>query len=318
MSGDDAGELLRRHRLRVTPQRRAILDAFSGAGDEHLSAEEVMSRASTAVPDIGRGTVYGALAELAELGLLASVGDADPIRYETNVEPHDHFHCRLCMRLFDVDLGGRRLRSRVLDGYAIEALTVHAEGVCADCHAYQRGLMDGARSVLDEPTVSDAALAVLSCARISSPMGDIVAAASSDGIVRLAFDDHADYPLIADRARTRRGPSAARDRLRALDGSITGYFSGDRAPFSDVIDWGEMSDEGRRVLGAIQEIPFSGHGSYERLAPGVSAYEVGRLAGSNPWPMLIPCHRVSCGSLQPEQWVGGAARLGILRELEAG
>ena len=82
---NDIADLLREHNLRVTPQRRAILQAFRGAVDEHLSADEVISRASVAVPEIGRGTVYATLAEFAELGVLGSVGNPEPIRYETNV-----------------------------------------------------------------------------------------------------------------------------------------------------------------------------------------------------------------------------------------
>lgn len=104
---DDAiARMLRERALRVTPQRRAILQAFRGRGEEHLSADEVLSRASAAVPEIGRGTVYSTLAELTELGLLASVGNPEPVRYETNLDPHDHFQCCLCLRLFDVELGG--------------------------------------------------------------------------------------------------------------------------------------------------------------------------------------------------------------------
>jgi hypothetical protein len=26
------------------------------------------------------------------------------VRHETNTEPHDHFRCRLCLRLFDLDV----------------------------------------------------------------------------------------------------------------------------------------------------------------------------------------------------------------------
>jgi Fur family peroxide stress response transcriptional regulator len=133
MSVEDAGDLLRRHRLRSTPQRRAILGAFRDTREEHLSAEEVLSRASVAVPEIGRGTVYATLVELAELGVLASVGNAESIRYETNVTPHDHFHCRVCTRMFDVDLGRGELPSPSPEGYAVESLTVWADGVCDEC-----------------------------------------------------------------------------------------------------------------------------------------------------------------------------------------
>lgn len=139
-------DLVRRlspHRLRVTPQRRAILDAFHGTAEEHLSAEEVLSRASLTVPEIGRGTVYATLVELAELGVLASVGNAESIRYETNVAAHDHFHCRICTRLFDVDLGRAQLPAPSPEGYRVESLTVRADGVCGECHRSGAADWDG-------------------------------------------------------------------------------------------------------------------------------------------------------------------------------
>ncbi len=181
MTSDDVAGLLRRHQLRVTPQRRAILNAFRGTTDEHLSAEEVLSQASRAVPEIGRGTVYATLAELAELGLLGSVGNPEPVRYETNVAPHDHFRCRVCLRLFDVELGGRDLETRTLPGYAIEAVAVYGEGTCAQCHDYERGVIDGALGIIERPTLSDDMIGALSCQRVESPVGELVLGASGTG-----------------------------------------------------------------------------------------------------------------------------------------
>src|SRR4051794_1406815 len=97
----DPVSALRAQGLRVTPQRRAILGAFAEHPDEHLSADEVHARAAAAVSELSRGTVYATLAELTELGLLAALGSADPVRYEANTRPHQHFACRLCRRLFD-------------------------------------------------------------------------------------------------------------------------------------------------------------------------------------------------------------------------
>ena len=52
---DDPADLLRRRSLRVTPQRRAILEAFTGRGDEHLSADEVHARANRVIPSSAAG-----------------------------------------------------------------------------------------------------------------------------------------------------------------------------------------------------------------------------------------------------------------------
>jgi Fe2+ or Zn2+ uptake regulation protein/O6-methylguanine-DNA--protein-cysteine methyltransferase len=313
---EDAGDLLRRHQLRSTPQRRAILKAFRSTAAEHLSAEEVLARAAQAVPDLGRGTVYATLAELAEVGLLASVGVAEPVRYETNLAPHDHFHCRLCLRLFDVDLGGRELGRRPPQGFEIESVAARAEGTCRECTEYLAGLGHGASGILQQRSLAEEGLAELTCASIPSPVGALGVAASADGIVRLGFEDHADYGGIVARAKSRRGPTAARWRLRELAATIERYFGGDARLSADVLDWRLAGEQQQRVLSAVRRIPYAESLSYDRLGDTLSPYDRGVLVGSNPLALLIPCHRVSRGSERPELYVGGLKRLQFLRELE--
>jgi Fur family transcriptional regulator, peroxide stress response regulator len=318
MTGDDTAGLLRRHHLRVTPQRRAILNAFRRTADEHLSAEEVLSRASRVVPELGRGTVYATLAELSELGLLGSVGNPEPVRYETNVEPHDHFRCRLCLRLFDVELGGRELRTRPLPGYSVDAVAVYGEGTCAQCHDYERGLIDGAAGIIERPTLSDTVIADLTCLRVDSPVGELALGASSSGVVRVAFEDHADFDSLGKRAKTRRGSFAGRDRVTALNAAFAGYFSGGRDAIPDVIDWHLLADDAAELLGMVQKIPYAQPLSYARIMARMSAYDCGRVVGANPMPLLIPCHRVGRGSNPLEAYVGGPGRLRFIQEFESG
>ena len=144
----DPAEALRARGLRVTPQRRAILGAFSDRPEEHLSADEIHARAAAVVPEIGRGTVYATLAELTELGLLAAFGAAEPVRYETNTADHAHFRCRLCLRLFDVDLAPPRAASLERQGYARRAHHDRRRGDLPRVpriRARPRGRRDGAR-----------------------------------------------------------------------------------------------------------------------------------------------------------------------------
>ncbi|HLI60606.1 MAG TPA: transcriptional repressor [Solirubrobacteraceae bacterium] len=315
MVQNDAGDRLRRHNLRSTPQRRAILGAFRGTTTEHLSAEEVLARAVRSVPELARGTVYATLAELAEVGLLAAVGSSDPVRYETNLEPHDHFRCRLCLRLFDVDLGGDSLAELSLDGFTIERVVIRAEGICGPCGEYLNGLNDGAAGVLERPTLSEERVGSLACATMESPIGTLGLAASPAGIVRMAFADHADADAIAARARTRRGPGTARERLRDATGTLERYFDGDRTPSADLLD--QLPDHHAEVLGAVRRIPYAESLSYDRLGEVLSPYDCGLLLGGNPVALLVPCHRVSRGSERPTCYVGGSERLRFLHELEA-
>jgi methylated-DNA-[protein]-cysteine S-methyltransferase len=246
------------------------------------------------------------------------VGNPEPVRYETNVEPHDHFRCRLCLRLFDVELGGRDLEARTLPGYLIQAVAVSAEGMCAQCHEYERGIIDGVLSVIEHPTISDDALSGLSCLRVESPVGELALGASAAGIVRVAFEDHADFKSLNARAKARRGSVAGRGRVTALNTTLAGYFGGGHDAPADLVDWHLLPDESSRLLRAVQQIPYAEPLSYDRIMAASSPYHCGFVMGANPMPLLIPCHRVCRGSNRLEAYVGGPDRLHLLQDLERG
>jgi methylated-DNA-[protein]-cysteine S-methyltransferase len=313
----DAPDLLRQSGLRVTPQRRAILGAFHGGVAEHLSADEVHSRASAAVPEIGRGTVYATLAELTELGLLGSVGNPEPVRYEVNLSDHDHFRCRLCLRLFDVELGGRALQDRGLAGFAIEQIAVIAEGICAECLEYERGLGEAADRIHSQPLLDAENLSGMACARVQSPIGELALAASREGVVRVGFSDHADFEILTARARSRRGPAAAHARLTEVASGLERYFDGSRVALTDAVDWRLSTEFASEAIGATATIPFGGSLSYEHIHDNSNPRDCGRAMGANPVPLLMPCHRVCRGSLRPEVYVGGPEALRWLRTHEA-
>lgn len=314
---DDPGDLLRARRLRVTPQRRAILGAFRDRPEEHLSADEIHARASTVVPELSRGTVYAALAELTELGLIGAVGSADPVRYEINVAPHDHFRCRLCLRLFDVDLGLEAPEPNPLpSGFLIEQIASTAEGLCADCRAYGLGLQDGAAAMASRAQIDEELIASLACVRRETPLGELLLAASPQGVVRIAFPDHADCDALAARARSRRGERAARQRADELATSLELYFGGSVDPTEDVVDWGRAEEATSGTLEATRRIPYGESRSYERLGVEVEAYACGYSVGANPLPVLLPCHRVSRGTTRLEAYVGGVERLRLLHQFE--
>ncbi len=313
----DPGELLRQHGLRVTPQRRAILAVFQGSGDEHLSADEVHARATAVVPEISRGTVYATLAELTELELLAAVGQPEPVRYEVNTELHDHFRCRVCLRLFDVALGGQELAARPLPGYAIESVAVRAEGVCHECRDYDRGLRDGVRDVQRKASLRPEQFESLACRRYNSPIGPLGLAASTAGIVRVASESHADFDSLISRARSRRGAAAARERLDQLIDGLEQYFAGGSDQLTNAMDPVLRTPQNMEALRATRRIPASQSRSYHRLELTMSAFDCGYTMGSNPVPLLCPCHRVTRGSQRPDVYVGGAEQLRLLQQLEA-
>lgn len=125
--------LLRERGLRVTPQRRAILSAFAHGDAGHLTADDVLRRARVDLPELSRATVYSALGELVAAGLLSTVDGPGPQRYDSNLEPHQHFRCSSCGALLDVQLAGLEALKLLEPGFAVARTHVLLEGRCPRC-----------------------------------------------------------------------------------------------------------------------------------------------------------------------------------------
>jgi Fur family ferric uptake transcriptional regulator len=132
----DSLERLRSAGVRVTPQRRVILEAIVEHPGVHPSAEEILRESRRRLPELSRGTVYNTLNELVRIGLLQTVPGAGPLRYDSNLErEHQHFRCRGCGRLFDVRIAGQdELRPELDDEFRVERTRIVLEGICPDCY----------------------------------------------------------------------------------------------------------------------------------------------------------------------------------------
>jgi O-6-methylguanine DNA methyltransferase len=101
---------------------------------------------------------------------------------------------------------------------------------------------------------------------------------------------------IAEKSDARRCANAP-IAISALVGRIGKHLSGDLQDFRDVrVDLGAAAPFARQVLEAAREIGPGETMTYGDLALGVgrpdAARAVGRIMGSNPIPLIIPCHRV--------------------------
>ncbi len=81
--------------------------------------------------------------------------------------------------------------------------------------------------------------------------------------------------------------------------AVQSYFSGSRFvafPFWHRLDFGSMTETRIRVLQAVYAIPYGQTRTYSSIAaeigkPAVSRF-IGNTMAANPFPVIIPCHRV--------------------------
>lgn len=130
-------ERLRLRGWRITPQRRAVVQALSGE-HVHRTADQIHASARTVVPEVSLATVYNTLNELVGMGEITElhVGDGSA-RYDPKVGPdHHHLICEGCGLMFDVEPSGIDTLGLMADqthGMQVDTVEVIFRGRCPDC-----------------------------------------------------------------------------------------------------------------------------------------------------------------------------------------
>ncbi|MFD8328229.1 Fur family transcriptional regulator [Streptomyces lydicus] len=133
----DLLDRLRGRGWRMTAQRRVVAEVLDG-DHIHLTADEVLARATTRLPEISRATVYNTLGELVSLGEVIEVAtDGRAKRYDPNAHrPHHHLVCSGCGTIRDVHPGGDPLAdlpSSERFGFTVSEAEVTYRGLCPEC-----------------------------------------------------------------------------------------------------------------------------------------------------------------------------------------
>jgi methylated-DNA-[protein]-cysteine S-methyltransferase len=153
------------------------------------------------------------------------------------------------------------------------------------------------------------------CALFDTPIGPCGIAWGDNGIVGLQLPEknaRAARDRLAGRYPDAQEASPPSDIQRAID-EIVALLSGEARDLSFVrLDLGDVGDFERRVYDVARNIPPGRTLTYGDIAkrigePG-AARAVGRALGVNPFPIVVPCHRV----LGADGKVGGfSARGGV-------
>jgi methylated-DNA-[protein]-cysteine S-methyltransferase len=170
--------------------------------------------------------------------------------------------------------------------------------------------------------VAEEGLADVVYAPVESPFGELLLAATGRGLVRVAFPEE-DTDSVLERISRRVSPRIveAPSRLERARRELDEYFAGRRHSFDLALDWSLVGGPfGRKVLRVTSEIPYGGVLSYREVATDAGSPTGSRAAGnalgSNPIPIVVPCHRVLHTGGGLGGYGGGVERKRWLLELE--
>ncbi len=158
-------------------------------------------------------------------------------------------------------------------------------------------------------------------ATMDSPIGELLVAVTPRGLVCIAFDGE-DRDVMMARITQDLSPrvlAAARPTDEARR-ELQEYFAHERRRFDVKVDRRLIGRFAWDVLSATRKVPFGGTATYGQIAVAIgrpkAARAVGSALGSNPIPIVIPCHRIVGAGGKLTGYAGGLPRKELLLELE--
>ncbi|MDE6049107.1 MAG: transcriptional repressor [Paramuribaculum sp.] len=120
--------------LRPSPQRIAVAE-YVLSHLSHPTADEIFTGLKERYPTLSRTTVYNTLHALAAHGAVLEV-NVEPglTRFDGCTEPHAHFMCVDCSRIFDIGMS----RMEFPQEFDISTMQVSLTGHCPECRQAHR------------------------------------------------------------------------------------------------------------------------------------------------------------------------------------
>lgn len=136
MTFDEALKYLKEKKIRITPQRIAIIE-FLATTNEHPTAEDIYRAIEKDFPGMSVATIYNNLRLFTEIGMIKemSYGDASS-HFDFHTEPHYHAICRKCGKIVDFYYPGLEdveMAASVLTGFKVDGHRLEVYGLCPDC-----------------------------------------------------------------------------------------------------------------------------------------------------------------------------------------
>jgi methylated-DNA-[protein]-cysteine S-methyltransferase len=135
-------------------------------------------------------------------------------------------------------------------------------------------------------------------------------------------DARATERRVSQQGVLRREPRPPEEVAACID-ALARYFDGERVDFGGfLLDFGSLTPFDVQILRLLREVGFGRTVTYGGLAeragcPG-AAQAVGAVMSRNPWPIVVPCHRVvaASGRLGGFSAFGGARVKRMLLRME--
>ena len=141
---------------------------------------------------------------------------------------------------------------------------------------------------------------------LATPIGSIIITGDDKAVHSVRISSDEDDAVVCSAAENSLAGSPAGSPVMQAARQLRDYFDGKRTDF-DLPLVPLASARGEALRAAIASIPYGETATYGALAAAhdSGARAVGGACRRNPYPVLIPCHRVTSSNGAPENYSGG-------------
>ena len=155
---------------------------------------------------------------------------------------------------------------------------------------------------------------------LKTPAGWIGLLGSSDGLRRVTLPQRSDIKAVTLLSESLKDAQPSTTFFNDLAERLQAYFSGIEVDFPDKLDFGEATVFQRNVWQAARKIPYGKTHTYTWIAAQAGKPRAVRATGQalaqNPFPIIVPCHRVTATGGFLGGFSGGLAIKKYLLKLE--
>lgn len=126
-------EILKENDIAPSMQRIKILE-YLQSYKTHPTADMIYQALADEMPTLSKTTVYNTLKTFTNKGIIVALSIFEnEVRFEFNTEPHIHFKCIKCGKIYDLDKTFDLYEDKEINGHKITEHHVNLRGICKEC-----------------------------------------------------------------------------------------------------------------------------------------------------------------------------------------
>lgn len=100
----------------------------------HPSVDKIYDKLKNEIPTLSKTTIYNVLRRFIKEGIVKEITiEGSEVRFDIFIEPHAHFKCEKCGKIFDIPYENVAFNLKEIDGNKIKNTEIFFFGTCKNC-----------------------------------------------------------------------------------------------------------------------------------------------------------------------------------------